>query len=728
MKLTGRLAHSQLKENPKRTFLTLLGIILSVAMITAVFGFVASGRNAIYDVVVSQGDYHVYYGNVTQNEADTLAADSAFEKHYTESEDGQLNLYCRLKDPSIDPWTQLYDVAEKYDIKDFNAGVNTDLLALEGYAPDTYSAALFTIAGVLYLVIMIASIIAVSNSFRVSAGERTKQFGILKSVGATSKQIRSTVVKEGLMLSVIGIPIGIIVGLAVEALGNALANHFLAPLNDLNGNEFLHMSFAAPWWVIVLATVLAFVTIFLSAYLPARKAAKIPAIEAIRGSKDVKLKAKKLRTSKLTRKIFGIEGELAAKSMKRSRRSYRATVVALASSIIVFLVVNSFGHSIFVSMDMVVSGIDATSIAMLHSYPYYSDGEEIPEEYTTVDKAREITEKFKEYDKNLKIKMIGQETVENNREVDVKDILTEGKEGLYGENCPIIFLTLNDDFYKEMCKLAGVKEGENILLNQCRIQVDGKTILFTPYRKGIKSLDVQNVKHDNFTGESEILSTEKITIGGEINDVPDDLLWLTLSLGMYVITPDHPMSNIRWFVDIKDSAGFTKYAEDVLADTIPIDLKNTGYTVADIKVMQAAERGLVNLIMVFVYGFITMLTLIALTNVISTISTNITLRKREFAVLVSMGMTPKGLKRMINYESFICGLKALFFGLVIGLGLSYLIYRANIDMMVEYDYEFPVIPVISAIIAVFAVTFVTMRFSAARVRKGNIISAVRGNF
>jgi putative ABC transport system permease protein len=258
-------------------------------------------------------------------------------------------------------------------------------------------------------------------------------------------------------------------------------------------------------------------------------------------------------------------------------------------------------------------------------------------------------------------------------------------------------------------------------LNQALTRVDGKRTLFAPFKNDVQAITATQMGADGG------VTTETVTIGGSLDDLPPELLWMTDSLAVYVITPGRDMTRIRWFVDVQDSDGFADFAQNVLDSTIDRpEAGNLILSAVDVKSNVAAQQGFANLIMVFIYGFIAMLTLIGLTNVISTISTNIRLRKREFAVLVSMGMTQSGVQRMINYESLLCGLRSLFFGLVIGIGLSYLIYSKITDFA-AYPYEFPLIPVIASILGVFAVTFITQRISAAKVRRGNVIEAIRGS-
>jgi putative ABC transport system permease protein len=727
MRLTAELAFTQLKEKRKRTILTLLGIVLSVAMITAVFGFVASGRDAMYDVVLSQGNYHIGYIGVTPEDADILATAPEFESSYTEKNNiGNFGFYARLKAPTGDDWQTLYDIAERYGIEDFSAIVNRDLLALEGYVPDAYTTSLFVMAGILSFIIISSSIIVISNAFRVSAAERTRQFGILKSVGATSKQIRASVIYEGMFLAIIGIPIGLIVGLGIEYVGVLLADYFLVDLNRINDMK-INLEFSAPWWALAFAIALAFVTIFLSAYFPARKAAKISAIDAIRGTGTIKLKHKKVRSSFIIRKIFGVEGELAAKSMKRSSKSHRATVLALSSSVILFLVGNSFGESMITGVGAVRPNIKTTVETYVNSHsPLHS--------IMTTEKAREITQQFRDYDKSAEIVMIGENLMFYNTKGfsgGNKKYLSEmGKKTFDsgGSDTWISFIVLDDDFYKEICKKAGAKEGENIILNQVNLIVDGKHSLFSPFVDDIKELTIRgykNVKDGSdylFEPEEE---DEIIKIGGTLNKLPSELIWMTDTTIVYIVTPNSEMTNVRWLVNVKDAAGFAKFSKEILDNNItdgPIG--GVAYNSEDIKAMTAARQGFANLIMVFIYGFIAMLTLIGFTNVVSTISTNINLRKREFAVLMSMGMTQKGINKMLNFESIIYGIRSIFFGLIIGLLFSYVIYKSMTDI-VFYPYNFPIIPVLIAVVAVLVVTFTTMRFATSKIKKSNIIESIR---
>jgi putative ABC transport system permease protein len=735
MSLSAKLALAQLRENRKRTVLTLLGIILSVAMIAAVFGFAASGRKGLTDFFVSQGNWHVCYRGITMDEAATLAADPHFENMHTEENlDGSITLYARLLEPTADAWETRDAIAAEYGITDYIGDTNSELLALEGYVPDRYSTMIYSVAAVLFIVIIGTSVIVVSNAFRVSAGERTAQFGMLNSAGATARQIRAIVTHEGMLLSAIGIPIGIVLGLGIEAIGILIINRFLIDLNAINENR-ITMNFTAPWWVFVGSILLAFVTIYLSAYLPARKAARIPAIEAIRGSGEVKLKASKLRSARLVRKVFGVEGELASKSMKRSRRNYRATVIALSMSVILFLIGTTLGQSLMKSIRILMPNANTTAYVQV-----WSTAERGTADYTKTSPAlaQELTDKFQAFDPTASVKLVGMNSgivvsvtndLDIGQTIDLRvyrtttdDIWSDTSKQLDPTLAStgvasVVYVILDDAFYREMCKQAGAEYGANILMNAVVTTATGTQKLYAPLKPGIQQLSVIG------TGIND--PDELLAIGGELTDLPPALQSLTTPASVLVITPNREMDSAVWYTDAEDSAGFAKYAQEILDNDVPRPQTDTlSATATDIKASLAAQRSLANLIMLFIYGFIALLTLIGLTNVISTISTNIRLRRREFAILVSLGMTQRGIKRMLHYESLLCGIRSLVIGLMGGLAASRFVYNSIADIAI-LPYEFPAIPVAASVLAVLIITWATMRYAASRLGGGSLIEAIR---
>ncbi len=189
-----------------------------------------------------------------------------------------------------------------------------------------------TAALIIMLLVVIGAVIVIYNSFAISISERKKQFGMLRSVGATAKQIKRTVYWEGFVLSLIGVPIGIISGIFGIFITLKVADSILQDI--FTGAEHIYLV-VSPFAVLA-AIAFMVITIFLSTVIPARKAAKISPIDAIRLTTDITT-SKKSRSNPIAKFLFGIEGDIALKNLKRNRKRYFATILSLFISIVLFI-------------------------------------------------------------------------------------------------------------------------------------------------------------------------------------------------------------------------------------------------------------------------------------------------------------------------------------------------------------------------------------------------------
>ena len=130
----------------------------------------------------------------------------------------------------------------------------------------------------------------------------------------------------------------------------------------------LHVSLPS----VAAAALLAALTIFVSVWIPARQASKIMPIDAIRQSKEVRLTRKAVKTSRLTRALFGFEGEIALKNLKRNRKKYRATVLSLIISLVLFLTVSYYAETMNRSYSATETGYN---FDLAVSYTNVPDGE-----------------------------------------------------------------------------------------------------------------------------------------------------------------------------------------------------------------------------------------------------------------------------------------------------------------------------------------------------------------
>jgi putative ABC transport system permease protein len=149
-----------------------------------------------------------------------------------------------------------------------------------------------------------------------------------------------------------------------------------------------------------------------------------------------------------------------------------------------------------------------------------------------------------------------------------------------------------------------------------------------------------------------------------------------------------------------------------------------GYTLFNIAEVLERNRNLILIINIFTYGFVILISLITIANVFNTVSTSISLRRREFAMLRSIGMDNRGFNSMMNFECLFYGLKALLYGLPISVLVTYLIYK-SVENGVDVDFTLPWGSIAISIFSVFFVVFVTMMYASSKIKKANVIDALR---
>lgn len=569
------------------------------------------------------------------------------------------------------------------------------------------TAMLYAVASVIILIIIITSVFCIRNSFAISITEKTKQYGMLASVGATSKQIRKNVLYEGFILAIIGIPLGILSGLLaifilLKIVEKILVDSFLP----------IELVFKTSITAILISIILSSITIYLSAKKSAKKASKVSPIEAIRSNQDIKIKSKKLKSPKIIKKMFGIGGTLAYKNLKRNNKKYRTTVISIVVSVSIFISMTSFMNYAFKT-----SSIYYTN----YKYNIYVTTEDIAKDLDILKKISE-NEEVKSYSilREIQFELSLKETLKhytkeyaqyyNVNENSNSDILN------------ITGIALGKQEYERYIQELGLKyedvKDKAILMNTMTIYVniDGKSSYrFTDiydYKKG-DTIPVEI--GDTKTTIEVATTTDKKPMGLENHYYSD---------GYFVISDefidkykDNIIKSAQIYMDAKDSDKLEEYIEKSFPDSNITHI----YNVAD-EIKQ--EKSMVLVISIFLYGFITVISLIGVTNIFNTITTNMELRQKEFANLKSIGMTKKEFNKMISLESILYGSKSLIIGIPIGVGLSYWLYESfGINMTTEY--ELPIIGIIISIVAVTLLVGTIMRYSLSKINKQNIIETIR---
>lgn len=598
--------------------------------------------------------------------------------------------------------------------------VNKELLAYEGTSLDDETLkTIYGLGAFIIGIVLVSSVFVIRNGFEISITERLKQYGMLSSIGATKKQIKKSVYFEGFILGLIGIPLGIISGVfAIYILVNVV-NYIL---KDYISKGTL-LTFSISWIAIAISVFVAIITIWLSCKKSAQKASKVSPIEAIRNSEDVKLKAKKVKCPKIITKVFKTGGEIAYKNLKRSRKKYRTTVISIIVSIVIFISISSFiqygfkmSEAYYTEMNynymvFVQENENEDNKEELKKYKILEDISKLPDvgEYS-INKSNVLTMNMDEKHKS--------ELTEYGKEI--KERFYDEENGVRIDEINVI--SLNKEAYERyVSKIGGdydkYKNGAILIDKNINTNNDGKKIQGNIYtwKKG----DIITGKINDTQYNIEILAkTEEIPAGVNILYNPDAFIIVSEDFINKV-----GYKTIALYSNSKDAY---KLDEEIKQYKQENNLTDNTIQTFNMEESARAENAVVLVISIFLYGFIGVITLIGITNIFNTITTNMNLRKKEFAMLKSIGMTKKEFNRMIRLESIFYGLKSLIIGIPIGIILSYgmyIIFRNNMEM----EYVLPYKSIVISIVFVVIIIGIIMKYSMSKINKQNVIETIRND-
>ena len=694
------------------------------------------------------------------------------------AQSGNFSAYVKLDKASS---SILEDFINQHGLGEYGTQINWDLLSLSGvFQFNNFSTVIYSLGGIFIFLILLGSIALIYSAFSISVSERTRQFGLLTSIGATKRQIKRSMRFEATAVSVIGIPIGIMVGIigmwiTFLCVGDKFSSIISSPYS-VN----LHIS----WLSVLLAVVIAAATVFISAWIPCRRATKVTAIDAIRQSQDIKIKGRKVKTSKITYKLFGLEGMLAKKYFKRSRKKYRATVISLALSIILFVSASSFCMYL---TDMTTTTIQVKNYDVSYSFNsrdqdfWASDkADSLLVEIQNADGVESaafsrytwhtlfIPEEDRSSEYNTVVKERGQKNGSENLQyytfsnayylddASYRSLIERNHLDpniyLNTNNPPAIVLnsTTSVDYYydEETGETNRVSQSYDYLNESADslMSVDEGPEIEGYVWASIGSDEEKNQVMHYYVPEDEIeigergeykitdemlanaiavpASVERIYIGDRITETPlgvDETSDLRLIYPMSALSPAYQYSGGRVYMTTDDSEKLISSVKKIVKD---YGLRYSDDCFEDANSQEENERNFIVIVNVFSYGFIVLISLIAAANVFNTISTNISLRRRDFAMLRSVGMTRKGMNKMMNYECLLYGTRALIFGLPIAVAITFLIYLIVQDVYMA-NFTLPWLQILMAIISVFVVVGASMLYSMRKIKKDNPIDTLK---
>lgn len=629
---------------------------------------------------------------------------------FTVAETPPTSAYIKLKKPG-----RVYAFAKEYEA--YSSTSNSQVLRYMGISNiGTFNTTLYSLAAVLIFIIMGGSIMLIYNAFSISIGERTQQFGLLSSIGATRRQLHKSVTFEAFVVAVIGIPIGVGCGLlgiyvTLTLLGDATR---IMSMDDIPFT--LHV---APLPLLIAALISAF-TIYLSAFLPARRAARMSAMDAIRQAQDIRVRT--VRTSKLAFRLFKLEGALADVSFRRNRRRYRSTVVALFLSIVLFVSASAFIKYLTMSVTDVYQVMDFDMLYILD----LDRQEKSDMQAEAVKSLEEVYWQIAQTDGVEHALFFTQTYV--GAELPAAyfhDAYLTGEEQSVLQAMQLTFL--EDASYQRFVEENGiaVQEGEAVLLDTY-VRLDRQEQKYYAGRM-LKRLPPQ-IEFALYDAQGEQTGTATVVAGATSGaSIPgyhkaNESLELIYPMRAYAaLFPDGAMRQSRAVVTIK-SGGEESVKQAVTGLLAKKGLGTNPFF--DVTSSQSAEQKMLLIIKVFSMGFIVLISLIAVANIFNTMSTNIQLRRREFAMLRSVGMEEKSFRRMLNYECLLYGCKALLYGLPAAFVMTYLIHM-SVSSTYLNRFVVPWGSVLISVGSVFLVVFLSMLYAASKVRKQNIIDALK---
>lgn len=890
-----------LKQNRVRTLVTVIGIILSVALFTAVAEGAYSGRQYLIDVTIAQeGAYHGYFegledggveqliamdgvaqvetltdvgwamvgdsdradpylrivsmsadfpelvtvrlkeGRMPQNDHELLVSDTAGsytgtafqvgqelqlsvgqredaegnvlddynsymgeDEHLTNVRDGSytvvgiydsfsyrmpmpatLALTVGAEGPNYMAFFTLDDVKDTvhflmggptHSLHRINDGYNWDLISYAGAGEDAnMNTVLYGLVTILFALIFLGSVALIYNSFSISVSERTKQFGLLKSIGATNRQLRRTVMIEALLLCVVGIPLGLLVGCGGIGLTLRLLQPSFRELINVDGAEQIDIRLVLHLPSLGIAAGIGLLTALVSAWIPAKRATRLSPISAIRQSTDVRIRAKQIRVSRLTGWLFGFPGTLAAKNFKRSRKQYRSTVISLFLSIVLFISAWSFSAhlrnnvaenifeqpaDVIVYMDRAAAFADVSEreavLQKLLSTKYVTGGtysinfgydaalppEAVPADVRELASDAELQSFYfsvyylRDEDYNALCRQNGLDPADGQAlaYVDGTVIVDDAEDGSYRMRVSL----LKRDALPLQLELRREREqfqNDYMLVVQDEPDENGKL------RNGYIRLEDYNNdgSYDEsklvYFSEDEVYEKTQLTVGALLKELPlaslgkESALYIPLSQLPEHLNADVELHGVRQF-RLKYYLNATDHAKAYEELTQLFTALNGGsdddFTVRDTRENNESVKALLLVLDVFTFGFIILISLIAAANVFNTISTNVALRRREFATLKSVGMGNKAFGRMMRFECLLYGTKALLWGLPVSVGISWLIWKVINQSFRNGAFRLPWTAMAIAAGSVFLVVFATMLYATGKIKKDNPIDALK---
>lgn len=625
-----------------------------------------------------------------------------------------------------------YEELMNYDYIDPSQENYQLMMFYNGFGFENLDSIFLSLLVFILIILSVGSAIVIYNSFAISAIDRKKELGIYKSIGATPSQIKYSILYEAIIVGAIGMFLGVVLSQSVTITLINLVNHYLGDLMS-SGEIPVKLGMYINILYFIVPLIFMIIVVYISALIPARNAGKTSAMDLIRQKDDVKLTARAVKSNWFVRKFFKAEGVLAHKNMRRNKKRYRITLISLVTSIIMFVTFSTFAELLERSVETYSQyGYDL----QVHMYPNYDYEDrvlisEINNQYKDnvskmlplLDDADYLVTKKTYFSVLLNDKVLSDE---------YQKYLQSFNNGEHYES--IVMYAISDDLYQEYAKSINANDAKHIIANQSSIiSTKSNNLKLNEYKifnDKINSIDIIEYVNDN----EQVLKIDDVhfTSNVEINNIKLS----NSNNSIVLITSDSMFDEYQSRVELDRENVYHEFEyitseilvrsdnyEMIEKSINDLELDNTYiYSISgEIKLM----NNVITLTRIIVYLFILITTLIGVTSVFNTVYTNIVLRRREFAMLRSVGMDTKGFNRILVYESLLFSFKALLLALPISLGLILFLNLILNDVYASSVIFIPYGAIIISIIAVFTIMYLVSMYSSKNIKRENILEALR---
>ncbi len=727
MGVCSKLAARSLRKNKGRTLITLFGIVLSVLMVCTVLTLLNSMLcSAIDGIIEDEGNWHIAVYNATEEQAKTFEATNGVSSVETIAIRGRMIYRIVLYDPS-----EVYSFANRYFDENTEYAYHTELLSYLGVSQsENIKGLIVGIAAALLLIIAIGAISLIYNAFAISVSERTKEIGLLSSVGATRGNIRTMIYSEAFFLSTLAIPLGLALGILTSYALFDVFGAYMEKILYVQIGMKLHINA----WLLPLTAVFSYLLVFISAGVPARMASKVSIIGNLKGEKGrLKVKHSNFASS--------AENLLANRNMKREKKSFRAITFSLAISIFLFVSANAFS---FYMLSFVKAEREKIGYDLRMNYSMDNGAEEFDQLFSFIKSQDGIDEVgwFSESPTHHRSVLLNSEWLTDSYKNSDWATMKGGTE-LY--KAPFYIFVISNERYAEFLADNDLENNNSVYAGAFynEIGTDGEMIPHPILENGHYTAEVRYLSEEATERLTQDIDADP-TKSVDYENYYDRFFSVELAVGNYkyplefrandggisILIPESRISelgaeilNKEIMIQSPNYANIQKNITEYLS-SVGLDDKVSVFNSAE---SYESQRNLAAMIKLFSTSFLVILTVISCANVFNVITTSLNMRRREFAVLRSLGMTVNKLFVMLCIENLQNGIIAILLGGVASLPVCYLLYK-SIVIGAKVNFTFPTEAFIIASLSMLAIMFITSLYGLWKIKKGNIITDIRNDF